>query len=74
MALQSSSCTFVSLVLKISQDDSDDSWIEALTQFCSINAEASSLPENGKEEFLSLLKIKISEKCSENLELNLECK
>ena len=74
MALQSSSCTFVSLLSKISEDDSDDAWIEALGQFCSIHADAFTLSYEGKDNFLSLLKRKISRKCSENLESNLECK
>lgn len=74
MALQSSSCTFVSLLSKIGEDDSDDTWIDALGHFCSIHADAFSLSYEGKENFLSLLKLKISSKCSQNLESNLECK
>lgn len=68
------SCNFDYLVATIGNEGSDLEWFKALNHFCSVNAHAFTLPIEGKEEFLKLLQLKISEKCSQNVGSNLECR
>lgn len=66
--------SFDSLLLILVSDDSDESWINALKHFCSVNADAFSLPTEGKDAFLNLLLPKLSEVASRQLDSDPERK